>query len=651
MLIDSRVDSQGLVDARKGDVEYLVFDFAADTYSSLVASIAAKQGEFTEIGLVQHSRPRRGPILILQQEAQIDSGTAATWDGFKGFLEGIRIAKPTLGYFDFLACNLYDPETMASIFSDLETETGVHLRASSTITGNLPTGDWLMESDGTDVRDVYFTDAIDAWTGNLGGLYTYYRFITTHLQGKGGCCKISEMIMYGRTAGDITTRVYPPVGMTADSTTISGQGYGNGAYTSSASSVGYGWLSYNAFDRDNGRYWHSFESAPSVYSNTDGGSTPGAGSGSTTVAGSVVRGEWLQIQMPQTVELYSLTIQNNDGLQRFADGMTVAGSNNGTAWDSVYVSVFNDSTRIVNIFNGGTSYTAHILVAPVFTSHITRVVITPVPRGAAVPPGQPRFFGFGGGFIRGRAIVAPSFTPASISGLNLWLDAQNSSNVLRSGSNVTAWNDSSAVGNNFTATGTPAYTSSAINGFPAITFSDISSLLSNFINISPTNQLSFFIIGRQTGDGTGNDEIFSVSADQASSANPWRYFDLFRTTGNVISLNMGSETSVASGISYSTYPTTWIISVVLTSTNGSLFYNGTITNINGTSRGGGAVSLNNNLQYMISGAGFRGDIGEILSYPSVLSTTDRQKAEGYLAWKWGIQASLPVGHPYKNAAP
>ena len=31
--------------------------------------------------------------------------------------------------------------------------------------------------------------------------------------------------------------------------------------------------------------------------------------------------------------------------------------------------------------------------------------------------------------------------------------------------------------------------------------------------------------------------------------------------------------------------------------------------------------------------------------------SNRQLIEGYLAWKWGLQASLPVGHPYKSAAP
>jgi hypothetical protein len=46
-----------------------------------------------------------------------------------------------------------------------------------------------------------------------------------------------------------------------------------------------------------------------------------------------------------------------------------------------------------------------------------------------------------------------------------------------------------------------------------------------------------------------------------------------------------------------------------------------------------------------------GDIHEVLLYDNALSDTDRQKIEGYLAWKWGLQADLPSGHPYKSAAP
>jgi hypothetical protein len=45
------------------------------------------------------------------------------------------------------------------------------------------------------------------------------------------------------------------------------------------------------------------------------------------------------------------------------------------------------------------------------------------------------------------------------------------------------------------------------------------------------------------------------------------------------------------------------------------------------------------------------NIGEIAAYGRILSNADRQKVEGYLAWKWGINSSLPVSHPYYSAAP
>lgn len=45
------------------------------------------------------------------------------------------------------------------------------------------------------------------------------------------------------------------------------------------------------------------------------------------------------------------------------------------------------------------------------------------------------------------------------------------------------------------------------------------------------------------------------------------------------------------------------------------------------------------------------DIAEIVFYQSALDSTERNLIEGYLAHKWGLQANLPVGHPYKSVAP
>jgi hypothetical protein len=46
-------------------------------------------------------------------------------------------------------------------------------------------------------------------------------------------------------------------------------------------------------------------------------------------------------------------------------------------------------------------------------------------------------------------------------------------------------------------------------------------------------------------------------------------------------------------------------------------------------------------------------IAEIVLFVSgsEIPTEDREKIEGYLAWKWGINSKLPSGHTYYSAAP
>jgi hypothetical protein len=39
-------------------------------------------------------------------------------------------------------------------------------------------------------------------------------------------------------------------------------------------------------------------------------------------------------------------------------------------------------------------------------------------------------------------------------------------------------------------------------------------------------------------------------------------------------------------------------------------------------------------------------VAEFIHYNASLTTSQRQSVEGYLAWKWGVQSSLPSSHPY-----
>lgn len=43
--------------------------------------------------------------------------------------------------------------------------------------------------------------------------------------------------------------------------------------------------------------------------------------------------------------------------------------------------------------------------------------------------------------------------------------------------------------------------------------------------------------------------------------------------------------------------------------------------------------------------------GDMLTFPDVLSDSDTEALEGYLAHKWGLASLLPGGHPYKSSPP
>jgi len=247
------------------------------------------------------------------------------------------------------------------------------------------------------------------------------------------------------------------------------------------------------------------------------------------------------------------------------------------------------------------------------------------------------------------APIPSAFTPASITGLTIWLDAQNSTNVLVTGGQVTAWSDSSSSGNTFTAGGgiiTYAQPS-GINNRPALDFTQanpITTYLSKTLTLS-ANQITLFMVVNQTGKGAGNSELFFTQ-------NNYQYFDLFGNTnpgqsGN-LALNARNSTQNDTGVDTITNSPIVLISVIVSTTE-TVYVNGSLTSVNAISTSG--LSLNTSLTWAVSGGGFLGYIGEVIVYPSALVDTDRQRVEGYLAWKWGLQASLSTSNPYMTIPP
>ena len=100
-------------------------------------------------------------------------GFLAAIGGIKPFLKAAEQsaeggAVPALPRIDFLSCSLAAGKEALGTFEELEKEAGVNLAASTDLTGNVKDGgDWVMETEktkGLDIKALYFTDAISAFT-------------------------------------------------------------------------------------------------------------------------------------------------------------------------------------------------------------------------------------------------------------------------------------------------------------------------------------------------------------------------------------------------------------------------------------------------------------------------------------------------------
>jgi hypothetical protein len=234
------------------------------------------------------------------------------------------------------------------------------------------------------------------------------------------------------------------------------------------------------------------------------------------------------------------------------------------------------------------------------------------------------------------------------------LDATDASTITLNSTTVSQWNDKSGNGRNFsqaTAGNQPTYQASGINSKPSVAFNGA---LNN--SMSASSVLS-------SGSTAGS--IFWVQTteeDPGSSSSSNNNGCLIPNTWGSSSLD-NHITWTDGNIYFSGFSTTRVTvgnpSVSLTaprilhhqSTNGSVaFY------IDGSSF---FTSASNTFANPVSSKTlggqpiykFTGQVAELIVLSNIPTTTERQLIEGYLAHKWGMQANLPVGHPYKAAAP
>ena len=236
-----------------------------------------------------------------------------------------------------------------------------------------------------------------------------------------------------------------------------------------------------------------------------------------------------------------------------------------------------------------------------------------------------------------------TFAPTSVTGCSLWLDAADTATITySSGSNVSQWSDKSGLGNNATqstSTSQPISGSVSTNGKNVLNFTGKSMI---YPTINNTTITVFCIYNNTT----------FVPYGPPVNVGPFAFFYAAPNSKVGIGRLAVTDEVLASWSSAGLTTSQYVIYGGTVSVSGNttsfLYFNGTqVATVSVNSSGGtSAYSVGDSINNMTSG-----NIAEVLIYNSVLSTTDRQKVEGYLAWKWGLQTSLPGAHPYYGAAP
>ena len=245
------------------------------------------------------------------------------------------------------------------------------------------------------------------------------------------------------------------------------------------------------------------------------------------------------------------------------------------------------------------------------------------------------------------ATSAYAFNPNfSGSGMKLWLDANNAGSLTKSGNAVSKWRDLTGNISNISANSTPTYNPTGCNGKPTLTF--VAGNQFNTTNSSITNvNFNFFVVFKMPTP-SGIPAMFALY--NGLTIYPHTPANLLGIGSNIEGVlwtytGGGPETykfnNVATPIN-----AFCIVQVSIINNKKTVYINGVPGNQVSCSPGQGGTLIIGN-----SGNGnnyFVGAISEILVYNNTLTDENRQKIEGYLAWKWGLQASLPNNHLYKT---
>ena len=244
-----------------------------------------------------------------------------------------------------------------------------------------------------------------------------------------------------------------------------------------------------------------------------------------------------------------------------------------------------------------------------------------------------------------------SSIPLSIPGCQLWLDGADpaaSGVVPANGATVSTWVDKS--GNGLNATVAPSRIAGTYStSFRAVNFATSNTGYITNYSASPTNETMFVVFNNPSPSGNNNILIGGLQGARSLGAG-------FSPIGEGTVGNLNTQVAWLARTGAGTYTagTTALVTSQFTTSTNSISLNG------GTAATGGAPGFTaGRVTYLgvdATNASFYyiGYAMEIIFYNSVLTTTQRQTIEGYLAKKWGITSmypSIPSTHPFSSIRP
>jgi len=243
-----------------------------------------------------------------------------------------------------------------------------------------------------------------------------------------------------------------------------------------------------------------------------------------------------------------------------------------------------------------------------------------------------------------RYLPPPTFTPTEITGCSLWLDGADATTLFQdtagtslvtsTGQTVRRWNDKSGRGCNATQAGNaPTWNSAGFTTFTrtnsqtlllsngTLPYSAVNTAYSMFAVVRPTVPSAFLTILCSGSAATNQFNGLQIS-NAGQLMNIWFANDV---GGGSVPQNVFS-----------------IASAIYTGSSRGVFLTG--SNLVTVASSGWAGTISNNIigrESATNSHPFGGDMGEIIVYPTAVSTSQRQVIEGYLAWKWGRSTALP----------